>query len=316
LNAIVAPATPRAIVGYLRARGRAAPPVLQSVPYSFDQVVALWEHAEAATGDPLIGLRVAGLVPRGAFGVIEHLMSLSSTLELALRRMVRFYPLVNQALALSLEVSASKASIALRPRQVRDLPPCYADFVLASVRRRLEWALLHRLPHALVLPGVPPATRRRYAALAAASVAAGEVPAIVFDRAWLRAPLPAADEESSRALEAVAEGRLRPREAADDDAEVRRAISERMASGTPQLPEIAVELGLSGRTLQRRLLERGTTFRALIDEVRRQRTLELLAAGAAAEGIAEAVGFAEPRSFRRAFRRWLGTTPGAYRHGS
>lgn len=79
--------------------------------------------------------------------------------------------------------------------------------------------------------------------------------------------------------------------------------------------EAAKTLGLSERTLRRRLDAEGTSFRERLDQVRRSRALELLAHEEVGP-VARSLGFVDSRSFQRAFRRWTGVTPGAYKRGT
>ena len=80
------------------------------------------------------------------------------------------------------------------------------------------------------------------------------------------------------------------------------------------LDETARALGLSTRTLKRRLAAEGTDFTPLLDEQRRHRALLLLrSADLSVEAVAEQVGYSDVANFTRAFRRWSGTTPTAYR---
>ncbi len=79
------------------------------------------------------------------------------------------------------------------------------------------------------------------------------------------------------------------------------------------MPAVAAELGVTARTLRRRLAAEGTAYRALADEVRRARAEELLADRAlTVEQVAHRLGYGEAASFVRAFTRWTGTTPGRY----
>jgi AraC-like DNA-binding protein len=74
--------------------------------------------------------------------------------------------------------------------------------------------------------------------------------------------------------------------------------------------KLAADLRLSPRTLQRRLVEQGTSYQALLDDVRRETARRLLSATDLDPGeIAFLLGFAELNSFTRAFRGWEGTTP-------
>jgi AraC-like DNA-binding protein len=71
---------------------------------------------------------------------------------------------------------------------------------------------------------------------------------------------------------------------------------------------------MSGRSLQRRLNAEGSSFRAELDRVRSELAVRLLNEGEAdAHELAFLLGFSEPSAFHRAFKRWTGTTPAAYR---
>jgi AraC-like DNA-binding protein len=77
---------------------------------------------------------------------------------------------------------------------------------------------------------------------------------------------------------------------------------------------VARRLGVSARTLQRRLGEQGTSFAAIVDEVRRDLARREVALGKRSFGeIAFLLGFSQASAFDRAFRRWTGSTPSAYR---
>jgi len=79
--------------------------------------------------------------------------------------------------------------------------------------------------------------------------------------------------------------------------------------------EVAEQMGFSRQTLFRKLKEEGTTFSAVLDDLR-QRVAKLYLTGDAASvnETAYLVGFSDPSSFSRAFKRWTGQAPGAFRH--
>ncbi|SMB21955.1 putative transcriptional regulator [Sterolibacterium denitrificans] len=124
-------------------------------------------------------------------------------------------------------------------------------------------------------------------------------------------------------VEAQAEASLRALERKDDashdpaQALVRRTrelIAEYLARGTATAELIAPQLALSTRTLNRRLAEAGTSFRALGETVRRQRAEHLLANPAVSLAeISFMLGYQEQSTFQRAFKRWTGLTPGEFR---
>ncbi|HSS02737.1 MAG TPA: helix-turn-helix transcriptional regulator [Kofleriaceae bacterium] len=95
---------------------------------------------------------------------------------------------------------------------------------------------------------------------------------------------------------------------------VRRTILEELGLGEPKLARLAQRMQLSERTLQRWLQRERTSVQALIDGARRELALRQLASTSQSIAqIAHQVGFAEVRAFHRAFKRWTGSTPAAYR---
>lgn len=91
-------------------------------------------------------------------------------------------------------------------------------------------------------------------------------------------------------------------------------LAKRLQGASPALPEMASALAMSPRNLQRALRDERTSFQALLDHARRELALRHLATpeGSAAE-VAFLLGFADASAFTRAFRRWTGATPGAWR---
>ena len=76
---------------------------------------------------------------------------------------------------------------------------------------------------------------------------------------------------------------------------------------------IADELHIDPRTLRRRLVEEGTSFRELLVEVRRDRAEQMLATNVSIETMARRLGYAETASFTHAFTRWSGLSPSQFR---
>lgn len=97
---------------------------------------------------------------------------------------------------------------------------------------------------------------------------------------------------------------------------VRIAISQSLSEGVPTISQVAAELGMSARTLQRRLSDGGHSFQSLVDLARKELAQQLLRETqySLAE-VAFLTGFAEQSGFTRAFKRWAGQTPRSYRIG-
>jgi AraC-like DNA-binding protein len=94
---------------------------------------------------------------------------------------------------------------------------------------------------------------------------------------------------------------------------VRSLLVARLQQGT-SIDQVAHSLRFSVRTLRRRLEERGLSFQRLVEEVRFGRAVEYLTQTEdAIERVSERLGYGDPSNFRRAFRRWAGSSPKAYR---
>ena len=95
---------------------------------------------------------------------------------------------------------------------------------------------------------------------------------------------------------------------------LRRLLEKELCYGEPTRERIAARLHMSARTLHRRLVREGTTFRGVLTDVRREIAERHLRERRLAIGeIAFRLGFSEPSAFHRAFKRWTGRPPHAYR---
>jgi AraC-like DNA-binding protein len=96
--------------------------------------------------------------------------------------------------------------------------------------------------------------------------------------------------------------------------QVKIVLKRSLASGRPELAQVARDLGMSDRTLQRRITEDGTTFRILLTEARQELAHQLLSsADASLEEAAYLLGYQDVNAFHRAFKEWEGITPGEWR---
>jgi AraC-like DNA-binding protein len=96
--------------------------------------------------------------------------------------------------------------------------------------------------------------------------------------------------------------------------DVEELIKNALPSGIPSLEKVSAHIGLSNRTLTRRLAENGTTFRGLIKKVQAEISKDLLLNTSSNVGeIAFQLGFSEQSAFNRAFKRWTGQSPVEFR---
>ncbi|AVA21812.1 MULTISPECIES: AraC family transcriptional regulator [unclassified Rhizobium] len=96
--------------------------------------------------------------------------------------------------------------------------------------------------------------------------------------------------------------------------QVKSVLKRAMASGRPEVDDVARDMGMSKRTLQRRITAEGMTFRSLLDEARHELGIQLLADPTIrVEEVAWFLGYRDTNSFYRAFKAWTGMTPMRWR---
>lgn len=138
---------------------------------------------------------------------------------------------------------------------------------------------------------------------------------VSFPRAFLALPRPGVDPSLAADLRLLLLRRaLAPPEGAPWRERVEFALRERSSLADLRFEPLAERWGLSLRTLRRRLAQEGSSLSELLDKVRFERARDLLANTRAPQAeIAEALGYADESSFRRAFKRWAGGPPHGHR---
>ena len=97
-------------------------------------------------------------------------------------------------------------------------------------------------------------------------------------------------------------------------ADVGKLIKDALPSGIPSIDRVSEHLGMSSRTLNRRLSQSQTTFRQLIQQTQQEISQNLLTNSPSSVGeIAFQTGFSEQSAFNRAFKRWTGYSPLEFR---
>lgn len=139
--------------------------------------------------------------------------------------------------------------------------------------------------------------------------------ALVFDAADLSRPFPSHNPELLEMLNPALTAALAEASAPSTiSLQVKSALKRILASGRPEMAEVAREMGMSERTLQRRITEEGTSFRQLMLETRQEVVRHLLSEPSIEiEEVACLLGYEDTNSFYRAFRAWEGTTPARWR---
>jgi AraC-like DNA-binding protein len=137
--------------------------------------------------------------------------------------------------------------------------------------------------------------------------------AIMFSAEWLDRKLPGADPELRWLLQKQIDA-LDVRHRDDFPSQVRSVLRTALLSGHAKADQVAALFSMHSRTLNRRLNAFGTSFQELVDEGRFEIARQMLEdTGMQVREIAVSLDYADASAFTRAFRRWTGTSPGAWR---
>lgn len=278
-----------------------------------------WRLATAITGDPALGVHLAEGLPRGALDLVEYAFRSSPTLAVGLARLVRYGRLLNDRLGGRVLRTPSEVRVVLGDPTLPAVYPQRAESSLALVLRLaresttpsltpIDICFLHEAP-------LDPTEHRRFFR-GPVRWSAG-VNAIAFTPTDVDRPLASADE----ALALIVRRRLDKLLAEADRsgetsvaARVRRVLLDAFGQGGMSAARVSRVLGMSERSLSRRLLEERTSFRGVLERARGEIAASLLREGGASVAeVAFFLGYSEPAAFHRAFKRWTGQTPAEYR---
>jgi AraC-like DNA-binding protein len=277
------------------------------------QFCVAWAETIRLSGDPALALRIAETTPVGAFGIVEYVCRAAPTFRAALEQWVRYLGLLDDSVEVGLV--EAKPHVALRVLMESEAPApashelCFALVALHAKNmlqgrfRLAEVRFTHRATDPTLLP--------RYEAFFESKVRFGAAHTeMLFDESVLAAPLPTADANLLAVLLPLATAqreRSSPHPLVTD--QVRRALRAALCNDDAQLESVAKRLGMTGRSLQRRLKDEGTVFQTVRDAARRDLADHYLGQGMSFAEISFLLGFSEPSAFFRAFKRWTGLTP-------
>lgn len=288
------------------------------------EVERLWRFAVEQMNDPVVGLHMTEASSPGTLDIVGYVVLSCRTIGDVLDRLARYARLLNDGMRI--EVERTKLAAVCRCTFVESMD----NYLLRSPEQAMStvWAGLARelgrmtakpltareiwFRHAS--PGA--ALAREYERVLGAPVKFGGAEyRFVLPLTHLDEPVLSANPLLLRTFEQHADAVLRDLEQQGTKSQkVARVLADRLKGAVPPLREVARELAMSDRNLQRALKNDGTSFQQLLDQVRRDLAMRHLANPSTSAGeVGFLLGFSEPSAFHRAFRRWTGMPPSAYR---
>jgi len=281
--------------------------------------VRLLDAGAALCNDQHFGLHVGERVKLGTYNVYGMILMSCKDFRQAFQQTMRYEGLAHDLGRSVLIENATQTEYQWHnhfPHASRHL----AESVFAGIRVFGNWFA------GTTLPAVPvffrhsaPSDISEHHRIFGADVVFGKpLDCSTFPTALLDWAVPNADVSMHPLLQQHAEQLLKQKQAAEHDgsimALVRVAIRKNLSRDLARLPTIALELGVSQRTLQRKLADAGFSFQQLLDETRLSVAQEYLRQAAfSLSDIAFMLGYQEQSAFQHAFKEWTGMTPKSYR---
>lgn len=283
----------------------------------------LWHAAIEKFADPACGIMVSSHVRPTTFHALSYAIYASSTLREALHRMLRYGHIVSDAHNFRVEETASRLRLVILPRSERDqaheqhltpIGPETIDAMMSLVLRMCRFLAGRELSPLLVEQRrSPPEDVAPYQTFFRCPLRfEARDDALTFPTQCLDRPLVTGNPVLARHNDALLDQHLDQLNAGQLRDKVRKVLDS--WTGVIAAAEIARFLGLSERSLQRRLKAEGTTYAQLVAESRAELACEYLReAQGSIDDVALRLGFHSSSTFARAFRRWVQVSPSAFR---
>lgn len=274
------------------------------------QLCVAWAEAVRLSGDPRLALGIASAIPGGAFGIVEYVCRSAATLGAALSQWVRYLNLLNDSVEVGVVEEGGRACVRVLVDSEAPAPAAH-ELCLAILAARIReiTAVQVRVLAAEFTHRV--AEGAAYDQWFGAPVRFGAPSTqLVFEQSALAVPLVTADPNLLAILSRLADEKSAQMSGDPPlTAQVRRVLGIALRSNDAQIERVARELGLTARSLQRRLKDEGSSFQSMREDVRRRLAQRYLDDDLAITEISFLLGFSEPSAFFRAFKRWTGLTP-------
>ncbi len=284
-----------------------------------DKLQKVWALATEASGDPCFGLQYAEYIQPASLHGMGLAWAASDTLLEGVKRLIRYQNAVSTVLDIRLVETADGYWLQFAHKAASEPVAAAIDATLAAFMRMCRITTGPTVnPRRVNFRHDEPPCSERFRHFFSAPVSFRSArDSMLFDRVHLESPIPSAHPELARVNDSLVQAYLKRLDRQDLTGRVRARIIEDLPNGVPRQAQIAQQLNLSLRNLQRKLQDEGTNFKQLIDETRKALAIEYLnTTHKPLTEIGYLLGFTESSNFSRAFRRWTGESPQQYRDKS
>ena len=288
----------------------------------------LWHVAVDMSGDDAFGLYVAQSIFPTHLNALVFALQASANLQECVERLIRYSRVVSTIGQIEYEKNNDQVIVRLNAPAMKQGPwapiDAFMALIVKFVRDLLSPDMLtqvselgskQKLLHGVKLVRPQPKNEKAFEQYFNCSIDySAENNEIIADAAIFDMPLPSANSTIANVNDQLLQDYLNKLDQQSFSLVVRKHIIEQLGSELLNQESIAEPLNISGRTLQRKLAEEGTSFKELLDDVRQELALRYLTASdMSISELTFMLGFVDQSSFSRAFKRWTGQTPSQYR---
>ncbi|MFW1763038.1 AraC family transcriptional regulator [Acinetobacter calcoaceticus] len=282
--------------------------------YSLKNTANLWKLAVQATQDSCFGLKVASQVNQNTFHVLGHSLITSTTLKEMFLRIIRYFRIVTDIPELEFYGEGKNHYFVIHvPDEVQ--PESIDAFISVFIRssRALQSSVFS--PLRIELRRSEPQDLETFQSILKAPIVFNAPKdMIVFDTATIEQPLDGGNPSLTQEYDEIINRYLARFDKENILARVKVKLIEKLSTGDFQQQDVAKSLGLSIRSLQRKLSAENTSYSELLDNTRHELALSYIKNSSHnITEIAYILGFTDVSSFTRAFRRWTDLSPLHYR---
>jgi AraC-like DNA-binding protein len=288
--------------------------------YPTKKMFKLWSLAVDRTGDPCFGLTVGTQWHPTTWHALGYAWFASATLEEAFKRLTRYSAMITTAGEFLLEERSADFKFAVLPHfHEAHLPAAVMDALMTNLITMCRVSYGDDFnPLRVSFSHSGDGCRRRRREFFTSPIEYGaEENRVLFDKERLRKSLVTANAELAHSSDRVIAEYLARIGIGTTTSTVQAILVDLLPSGEVTEESLAASLNVSQSTLRRRLKKEGTTYRAVLQEVRCTLAGKMLEDGSKTlNEISFLLGFAELSAFSRAFKRWTGAAPSEYRESA
>jgi len=278
-----------------------------------------WRLAATLTHDEALGIHLAEALPRGSLDLIEYSLRSSPSLEKGLDRLARYGRLLSDRVAARTHRKGDDLLFLVHDTARTPLHPARTEFALAvALKLARDTTGVDITPARVSFAHAEPSDTSEHRRFFHDRVGFGAgTSAMSLGASDAARPMREADPALASIIRRRLENALGERDRSSTgemSTRIRRIVVEGLGQTDLTLDGVVTTLAVSRRTLTRRLAEEGTSFRQILDDVRRDFARALLQdRSLSVADIAFFLQYSEPAAFHRCFKRWTGHTPQSFR---